>query len=167
MNIRSLGAHVKRFCLREEVPNNNFHGNFKFQLRKFQESEVELLGGSMKYASDLGDRTYEFAREVALFCRKLTRLQENLEYSRQVLRSSSSVGANYIEANDALGRKDFMMRIRICRKEVKETAYFLRLLGDLNVPPLAIEARRLLVEADELRKIFSAILIKMGNTPGH
>ena len=52
----------------------------------------------------------------------------NKEIARQLIRSSGSVGANYIEANESLGRKDFAMRIKICRKESKESIYRLRLL---------------------------------------
>jgi four helix bundle protein len=72
---------------------------------------------------DLEDRTFQFARNVALYVRQLPRNIPNLEYGKQVVDASGSVGANYIEANEALGKKDFLMRIKICRKEVKESAY--------------------------------------------
>ncbi len=73
-----------------------------------------------------------------------------------MIRSSGSVGANYIEANEALGKKDFSMRIRICCKEAKETGYWLRLL---NCPQnLEIRREALAEEATELRRIFGALL---------
>ena len=60
----------------------------------------------------------------------------NIEDSKQVLRSSGSVAANYIEANDSLGSKDFAMHIKICRKESKESALRLRLMGTKGNPTL-------------------------------
>lgn len=81
---------------------------------------------------DLEERTYRFAKNVALFCKKLPRTPSNIEYTRQGIRSSGSTGANYIEANESLSKKDFMMRIKICRKESKESAYWLRLIIDTN-----------------------------------
>ena len=75
---------------------------------------------------DLEERTYQFAKEVSLFCRKLPRTIADVEYTKQAVRSSGSVGANYIEANEALSKKDFKMRVKICRKEAKESAYWLQ-----------------------------------------
>ncbi len=72
---------------------------------------------------DLEDRTYEFARRVRAFVKQLPRTICNTEDVKQVVRSSGSVGANYIEANEALSKKDFRMRVRISRKESKETRY--------------------------------------------
>jgi four helix bundle protein len=69
------------------------------------------------------------------------------------------VGANYIEANEALGKKDFLMRIKICRKEAKESGYWLRLLEVSNID-LQQEQEMLLKESTELTKIFSSILTK-------
>jgi len=83
-----------------------------------------------------------------------------LEYGRQGIDASGFVGANYIEANEALERKDFLMRIKICRKEAKESAYWLRLLGETNDGKYTEEGKRLVEEAIELRKIFSSILSK-------
>lgn len=84
----------------------------------------------------------------------------NIEDVKQVVRSSGSVGANYIEANESLSKKDFLMRIKICRKESKESAYWLRLIVDTNPLESEAEVLRLLREAGELKKIFSAILTK-------
>ncbi len=68
---------------------------------------------SRKY--DLEERTFQFAKNVYLFIKTLKRIESNIEYSKQVVRSSGSVGANYIEANEALSKKDFKMRIKISR----------------------------------------------------
>ena len=68
---------------------------------------------------DLEERTYRFAEKSRDFVKRLSRGTPNFEYGKQLIRSSGSQAANYIEANEALGRKDFIMRIRICRKETK------------------------------------------------
>src|SRR3990167_7221667 len=83
---------------------------------------------------DLEERTYQFAKQVSLYCKKLPMNISNLEFVKQLLRSSGSVGANYIEANESLSKKDFQMRIKICRKESKESAYWLRLIVETNSP---------------------------------
>ncbi len=77
-----------------------------------------------------------------------------------MVKASGSVGANYIEANEALGKKDFKMRIKICRKEAKESAYWLRLIDETNSLKNADVAKSLMQEAIELKKIFSSILEK-------
>ena len=76
---------------------------------------------------DLEERTLSFAKEVIVFTKNLPHTLANRETSKQVIRSSGSVGANYIEANEALSKKDFAMRVKICRKEAKESAYWLKL----------------------------------------
>jgi four helix bundle protein len=109
---------------------------------------------------DLEERTYEFARAIRLFVKRLPRTIGNIEDVRQLIRASGSVGANYIEANESLGKKDFLMRSRIARKEAKESRYWLRLL-DVG-QDAAVEAARcdLIKEATELLKILSAIINK-------
>ena len=109
---------------------------------------------------DLEERTFLFARDVAIFCKKLPKAEANLIYSRQVIRSSGSVGANYIEANECLGKKDFKMKIKTCRKEAKESAYWLRLIMAVNNEGIYKEALILYNEAVELKKIFSSIANK-------
>jgi four helix bundle protein len=81
----------------------------------------------------------------------------NLACRRQVVDASGSVGANYIEANEALSKKDSVMRIKICRKEEKESAYWLRLILETHDEKHMEEGRSLFNEATELRKIFSSI----------
>jgi four helix bundle protein len=109
---------------------------------------------------DLEERTYKFAKDVVLFCKKLPRIFNNIECIKQVIRSSGSTGANYIEANESLSKKDFMMRIKICRKEAKESAYWLRLIVDTNDEHFRLEGGGLFQEAIELKKIFSSIIEK-------
>ena len=107
---------------------------------------------------DLEDRTFEFARRVRAFAKTLPGTLSNIEDMRQVIRASGSVGANYIEANEALSKKDFLMRIKICRKEAKECGYWLRLLDLGDKAEMQREQRSLAREAEELMKIFGAIL---------
>ncbi len=109
---------------------------------------------------DLEDRTFEFAKAVRVFVRKLKLDVANSEDAKQVVRSSGSVGANYIEANDALSKKDFVMRVKICRKEAKESRYWLRLIEGFGEVELENEKAALAGEAQELMNIFGAILQK-------
>lgn len=109
---------------------------------------------------NLEERTYQFAKGVNLFCKKLPRTISNLEYVKQVIRASGSVGANYIEANESFSKKDFTMRIKICRKEAKESAYWLRLIIETNDKKFEGEGMTLREEAIELKKIFSSVLEK-------
>lgn len=102
---------------------------------------------------DLEKRTFEFAKKVRLFVKSLTRNTVNIEDGKQVVRSSGSVGANYIEANESFSKKDFFMRIKICRKEAKESKYWLELIESDNP-----EKEALLNEAKELTNIFGAII---------
>ena len=109
---------------------------------------------------DLEERTFCFAKDVRTFVRELPRSLANKEDAAQLVRSSGSVGANYIEANGSLGKKDFLMRIRISRKEAKESCFWLRLIQVNN--DLDLEARRekLIRETTELTFIFNSILKK-------
>jgi four helix bundle protein len=103
-----------------------------------------------------------FARDVNAFVRGLSKDFVVFENGKQLVRSAGSVAANYIEANEALSRKDFIMRIKICRKEAKESRLWLNLL---YASAKEIEAREHLIdEATQLMKIFGAILTKTGDT---
>jgi len=107
---------------------------------------------------DLEERTMIFAQDVISFTQKLTKNIVNIEIIKQLVRSSGSVGANYIEANESLSKKDFILRIKICRKEAKETIYWLKLLV---IDEGQEEKREMLIkEATELMKIFGAIIEK-------
>ena len=109
---------------------------------------------------DLEDRTFEFARDVRDFVKKLPKTLANTEDVKQLIRSSGSTGANYIEANEALSKKDFVMRIKICRKEAKESRYWLRLLDTASDGELDRERAALAQESQELMNIFGSILRK-------
>lgn len=109
---------------------------------------------------DLEQRTLEFARRVNLYVSNLPRTVPNMENGKQLVRSGGSVGANYIEANEALGRKDFFMHIRISRKEAKESRFWL----NLTTPNREADEQRawLIQERTEFIKIFTSIIAKSG-----
>ncbi len=109
---------------------------------------------------DLEDRTFEFARDVRAFVKVLPKTLSNIEDGKQLIRSSGSVGANYIEANESLSKKDFIMRIKISRKEAKESQYWLKLMDIDNNTDLGNKRIKLQKEAKELTNIFGAILKK-------
>jgi four helix bundle protein len=108
---------------------------------------------------DLEERTLEFAKSTLKFCKGLSRTVINGEIGKQLIRAATSVGANYIEANEALGKRDFLMRIKICRKEAKESGYWLKLI-EASSPDFRNEQEMLLRESTELMKIFGSILTK-------
>lgn len=108
---------------------------------------------------DLEERTLEFAMRSVKFFKESPKTVANGEIGKQLIRAATSVGANYIEANEALSKKDFLMRIKICRKEAKESGYWLKLI-EANNPDLRNEQELLLKESIELMKIFGSILTK-------
>ncbi len=111
---------------------------------------------------DLEGRTEKFAKEVRLFVRGLPKTLANKEDVKQLVRASGSVAANYIEANEALSKKDFLFRIKICRKEAKESGLFLRLLNTGESKESETEQTRLNDEATQLTKFFGSIVTKSG-----
>ena len=113
----------------------------------------------MEKPFDLEERTFLFAKECRIYIQKLPKTISNIEDGKQLVRSSGSVGANYIEANEKLGEKDLSFRLKIARKEAKESKYWIRLLQDLNTE-LNEFSIPLLEEAEELRKILSTIITK-------
>ena len=108
---------------------------------------------------DLEDRTLKFSKKVRQFTRDIKKNIDLQNDTLQLIRSSGSVGANYIEANDSLSKKDFLMRIRICLKEVKEAEYWLRLIYDALPDNNNESTIHLIQEAEELRHIFAKIII--------
>ena len=108
---------------------------------------------------DLEERTLEFAKKTINICRKLPKEIINSQLIAQIIRSSGSVGANYREANEALSKKDFSHRMKITRKECKETSYWLELLkqasGNFNDGIISLSK-----ESNELRNIFTSIINK-------
>jgi len=113
----------------------------------------------IKHCFDLEKRTLEFAKNVIRLCKQLPQNVINNELIGQLIDSSGSIGANYREANDALSKKDFKHRIKITRKEAKETYYWLELLIEAN-PGFKENIDILFKEALELKKIFSSIVNK-------
>jgi four helix bundle protein len=111
-------------------------------------------------AYDLEDRTLNFAKRVRNFVKKLSKTIANIEDGKQLIKASGSVGANYIEANEALSKKDFILRIKICRKEAKESRYWLRLIETHDGADQEKERKSLETEASELMNIFGSILRK-------
>ncbi len=109
---------------------------------------------------DLEKRTTEFGKRVIRLCQTLVNNAINDRLIRQVVGSADSVGANYREANDALGRQDMLLRIKTCRKESKESKHHLELIQVANAH-LAHRMNNLIQEAQELVNIFSAIIISI------
>ena len=108
---------------------------------------------------DLEDRATEFAKRVVRLCRSLPKDSINNRLSGQAVGSAGSVGANYREANDALGKKDFIFRLKIARKEAKEIMHWLELIEEAN-PELKSRMQELKQEAKEIKNILSEIINK-------
>lgn len=123
---------------------------------KLQASNIKQTPNSKIY--DLESRTLEFARNCRDFINQSKKSITNIEYGKQLARSSGSVGANYIEANESLSKKDFVHRIKISRKEAKESRYWLELY--LNPEDRERNRSDLIQESTELIKIFTSILSK-------
>ena len=136
--------------MRREIRNPNIEIRNK--------SEMSEGGENKPY--DLEERTFAFARDVRAFIKLLERTIGNVEDAKQVVRSSGSVAANYIEANESLSKKDFRMRIKIGRKEAKESRLWLRLIDTENRPEARAKQERLCTEAQELMNILGAIFRK-------
>ena len=109
---------------------------------------------------DLEERTYVFAKNVRTLAAKLPKAIWFNEDIKQLVRASGSVGANYIEANESLSKKDFLMRLKISRREAKECGHFLRLISENADGLLEKELCELYLEAREIRNILSAIILK-------
>jgi four helix bundle protein len=107
---------------------------------------------------DLEERTFQFGKGCVLLVKNISRNLISIEFGKQLIRAACSVGANYIEANEALGEKDFKMHIKICRKEAKESAYWLRMLKETKLDENVDRINLLIMESTELRNIFSSIL---------
>lgn len=112
---------------------------------------------------DLEDRCFHFAKKTREFVKKIKKSIANIEDGKQVIRSSGSVGANYIEANESLSKKDFLMRIKICRKEAKESNYWFKLIDTEENQILERDKNWLIQESQELMMIFSSIMRKSQN----
>ena len=122
------------------------------------QSEVDALheGPEGKHAFDLEERTARFGEKVVRFAQKAPRNPVNNRPIEQLVGAGTSIGANYCEADDGVSRKDFKNKIGTCRKEARETKFFLRMIASAE-PALKPEARVLWQEAKELHLIFFAI----------
>jgi len=109
---------------------------------------------------DLEERTLKFAKTVRDYVKKLHKTIGNIEDGKQLIRASGSVGANYIEANEALSKKDFCLRIKISRKEAKESRYWLKLIDTNSMMKMETERKNLIQEVTELMNIFGSIVRK-------
>ena len=109
---------------------------------------------------DLEKRTAKFSEEVIVFVKNLKRDVVNLPLISQLVRSATSIGANYCEANGASSKRDFKNKIYICKKECKETKYWLELIAKAN-PEQKEKCRELWSECQELTLIFSKIALTM------
>ncbi len=112
---------------------------------------------------DLENRTIKFSENIIVFLRKIKKDTINTPLISQLVRSATSVGANYCEANGASSKKDFKNKIHICKKEAKETKYWLQLISKANSEK-AEECRSLWKEAQELTMIFSKIIITINKS---
>jgi four helix bundle protein len=127
--------------------------------------EWEIREERPNYSSNVPTNKYEalelrckmFAKSVRTFVKLLSLTIANTEDIKQLVRSSGSVGANYIEANDSLGKKDFLMHIKISRKEAKESRFWLRLLDCGSKKAIETERDKLITESTELMNIFGSI----------
>lgn len=106
---------------------------------------------------NLEERTSKFSENLIKFCKKIPRSPINDPLLNQLIRSGTSIGANYCEADDAESRQDFKHKIGICKKEARETKYWLKMIA-LNLPELKDQAFILEQEAKELNLIFNAII---------
>lgn len=108
----------------------------------------------------LEERTYQFASRVRTFVKKIPRTVANIEDNKQLIRSSGSVAANFIEAVEAISKKDYLYRVKVCRKESKESNLWLKLINVENDVILGTEKYELAKEAYELACIFGSIVNK-------
>jgi four helix bundle protein len=132
--------------------------NNKQQIPNDKQIQITNNTNSKQKKYDLEERTFLFSQRIIGYIKKLPRSVSNQEISRQLIRSAGSIGANYIEANEALTKKDFVARLKISRKEAKETCYWIR-LSEIGNEDL-MEKETLILEVIALKKILSAILIK-------
>ena len=119
------------------------------------------MNKTISMSKELEDRFQEFAKRTRDFCRKLKWDVINTEYIRQLIKASGSVGANYIEASDDLGKADEKMKIKISRRETKEAIHWLELVLTNDNPTLEKERFELIDEATQIKRILSSIINKL------
>lgn len=111
---------------------------------------------------DLEDRTARFSEEIISFCQKLRQDVITRPIISQLIRAGTSIGANYSEADEASSKKDFINKMSIAKKEIKETKYWLRIIAH-TIPEIKENARKLWKEGQELNLIFATIIRKTQN----
>jgi len=121
-------------------------------------TNIKLQTSNIRKIYDLEERCFRFAKRVNGYVKELPRTISNIENGKQLVRSGGSVGANYIEANESLSKKDFVMRVKISKKESKESIFWLRLTEPDETK--INEQNSLIDEANQLMKIFGSILEK-------
>ena len=114
---------------------------------------------------DLEQRTENLGVEIVVFCREINKNHELRRISDQLIRSGTSIGANYREANGAASGKDFRNKIYICKKETKESIYWLKVI-EKSSSDFAVKANRLCGECDELERIFGKITTSLATKKG-
>lgn len=119
-----------------------------------------------RHGSELEEKAFRFSKTVRLFTRTLPKAIANVEDEKQLVNPSGCVGANYIEASEALRNKDFIVRATISRKKVKESRYWLGLMSETNELANEDTAHTLIKEADELETMLSSIIQKSKWTLG-
>ncbi len=117
-----------------------------------KKSYNKFVSETVRTKYDLEERTLELARSIRVYCLGKQRVYLMQDDLKQVIRSSGSIGANYIEANDGLSKKDSILRMKIAKKEARETIYWLRLL---DAPEDLIE------EARQISFILASIINKL------
>ena len=135
-----------------------YYLNSKSEARNTKQYQMTEIKNSKLY--DLEERTLIFARKCREFVKILPKTIGNTEDGKQLIRSSGSVGANYIEANESLSKKDFILRCKISRKEAKESRYWLQLVDTNNIQEINLKKQELIKEATELMNIFGSIIRK-------
>jgi four helix bundle protein len=126
----------------------------------FTDENLVIKEKGREYAVDLRRRLFNFAVDSIKFLMTLPHRKEFDVFRYQLSKSTTSMGANYEEAQGAFSQKEFASKIGICLKEAKESNYFYRIIQALNIGD-KVECDRLTQESDELQKIFAAILIKV------
>jgi four helix bundle protein len=133
-----------------------YHLNSKSEILNTKQIPMSQILNPKPNQYDLEERALNFAQRVIRYIENLPKTLANNEISKQLMRAATSVGANYIEANESLGKKDFIMKARISKREAKESRYWLKLSGPLQEK----EKEFLIQEATELMKILGAIIEK-------
>ena len=135
-------------------------GISKFE--KYDDQRKSQDGNAVqKKKYDLEGRSERFSIRIRDFCLRLKRDTINVEYIRQLVRSGASVAGNYLEANENLGEGDLKYRIKVCRKESKESKLWLKHVLTYENTLLENERKEFILEAFELENIFGAILKKL------